>query len=377
MTGCNAVIFDSNAIRTIRSLRQIELNNIGNLTFEEFGVTWKGYVTNVDINAPTLKILIRNSRVEMISSYTFTGRISNITFENVVVANVEPFAFSSLELNQRIDFTNVTTENVHPQAFKKFTTAELSITNSNVTYLPSRSFSELTVTDNLLINNSSFGSVRSGAFLIHNPKRFEVTDTKFDVLDGEAFRVMTRGDVVFKNVSFNQINPSAFLGISVNLAETSIRNSIIFNSPTFNTFDQDTLAINSSSFDLKLANVLIYKECDCTSMEILFSDLDQVEELYCSNEDSFLNYVKFKNENCLLYAANTTLVIVICVTLILAIIMGAVLWCYFKKIYRCDKYGGGKDKKKKLSMIVPDGRTYRETELHVIVERTDLLTTDL
>lgn len=377
MSNCNAVVFDTNAIRTIRGLRELVLNGIKNLTCEEFGFAWEGYVSSIDVNTPTLTISITNSYIGKISSYSFTGRISQITFENVVIANTAPFAFSSLVQSQRIEFSNVTTENIHPQTFKKFTTGQLTITNSNITYLPSRSFSELTVNENLLISNSSFGTVKSGAFFIHNPSRFDVTDSKFDILEGEAFRVMTRGNVLFRNVHFNSSYPSAFLGISVNLAETSIRKTITFDSPVFETFDINALKINTTSFDLRLANVCIKKSCDCMGMDNLFSDIEQTKELYCLIADSYTNYVEFKSRSCYLFASNATVIISICVALILMIIMGTVLWCFFKKAYRCDKYGGKKNKKKNLSMIVPDGRTYRETELHVIVERTDLLTTDL
>ncbi|KAI4471279.1 sodium/chloride dependent transporter [Holotrichia oblita] len=245
-----------------------------------------------------------------------------------------------------------------------------------MTFLPSRSFSELIVNENLLISNSTFGTVKSGAFLIHNPNRFEVTDSNFDILEGEAFRVTTRGDVLFKDVHFNSSYSSVFLGISVNLAETSIRKTITFNTPVFESFDKDALRINTTSFDLRLVNVCIKMSCDCNSMNSVFMDIEQPEELYCLEQESYINYVEFRSRSCILFASNATIIIAVGVALILIVIMGGVLWCFFKKAYRCDKYGGA-DKKKKLSMIVPDGRTYRETELHVIVERTDLLTTDL
>lgn len=377
LSNCNMVIFDSKAVRWIRGLREVQLNGIKNLTLEEYGFSWEGYVASIDINTPTLQIFIRNSRIHKISSYTFSGRISRIELENVIVEQIMPFAFSSLIQSQRIDFTNIITENVQAQAFKKFTTGQLTISNSNMTYLPSRSFSELTVNENLLISNSSFGTIKSGAFLIYNPKRFEVTDSKFDILEGEAFRVMTRGDALFRNVHFNTGYPSAFVGISVNLAETSIRKTITFNSPIFETFDMDALRINTTSFDLKLVNVCIKLSCDCDTMSSVFTDIDQIDELSCLVDDSFTNYLDFRNGNCMMFASNATVIIAVGVTVIMLLILGIVLWCFFKKAYRCDKYGGEKDKKKKLSMIVPDGRTYRETELHVIVERTDLLTTDL
>ncbi|GJQ71856.1 hypothetical protein Trydic_g11992, partial [Trypoxylus dichotomus] len=365
LSNCNAVVFDSNAVRRIRGLREVQLNGIKNLTLEESGLAWEGYVSSIDINTPTLQISIRDSYIHQISSYTFSGRISRITFENVVIAQILPFAFSSLVQSQRIAFSNMTAEHVQAQAFKKFTTGQLTISNSNMTYLPSRSFSEVTVTENLLISNSSFGTIKSGAFLIYNPNRFEVTDSKFDVLEGEAFRVTTRGDALFRNVHFNTSYPSAFVGISVNLAETSTRKTITFSSPIFETFEVDALRINRTSFDLKLVNVCVKWSCDCDTMSSAFENIDQIEELNCVLDDSYTNYQEFRNTSCILFASNATVIIAICVTLILLLILGIALWCFFKKAYRCDKYGGEKDKKKKLSMIVPDGRTYRETELHV------------
>ncbi|GJQ83355.1 hypothetical protein Trydic_g19940, partial [Trypoxylus dichotomus] len=186
-----------------------------------------------------------------------------------------------------------------------------SVDISAIYYLPSKSFSEVTVNENLLISNSSFGTIKSGAFLIYNPNRIEVTVSKFDVLEGGAFR------------------------------------------------------INSTSFDLKLVNVCAKWSCDCDTISSAFENIDQIEELNCLPDDTYTNYQEFRNTSCILFASNATVIIAICVTLILLLILGMALWCFFKKAYRCDKYGGEKDKKKKLSIIVPDGRTYRETELHV------------
>nr|XP_022909951.1 uncharacterized protein LOC111421063 [Onthophagus taurus]XP_022909952.1 uncharacterized protein LOC111421063 [Onthophagus taurus]XP_022909953.1 uncharacterized protein LOC111421063 [Onthophagus taurus] len=372
---CPVVTFGENSIKTMRTLREIELSDISELNLNERCFHWEGYAAAIDLNTPSLKVIVRNTTIKQIASYSFMGKINRIEFDKTKIENIAPFAFSSISQSQNIAFYNSHIINMQPSAFKKFSTENLNIHNSKFEYLPSRSFSDLIVWDNFMISNTNMTTVHPGAFIIDNPQRFEVTNSNFSHLDGEAFRIMTRGDVVFRSCILNTTY-SPFIGISLNLRDTSVRKLIILDNVMFNEITTKTFKINTTGFDLKINNIFTQEPCDCRRITQLENDY-QLESIYCF-EDTPTSYQEYKGSSCSILASNATLIIVLCTALILVILIGTGLWCYFKKVYRCDKYGEEKnDKSGKLNMIVPDGRTYRETELHVIVERTDLLTTDL
>ncbi|KAF2887866.1 hypothetical protein ILUMI_18307 [Ignelater luminosus] len=381
--SCNAVRFGSDSINNMRNLRNIELSNIANLYFEDSSLSWNSYVqTNNDFytwdSLPTLKIKIEKSTIRKISSFTFKGRIHTIMFRDSLIEDLAPFAFSSLTHNQIIDFFNVEFINVQAQAFKKFPTESLILTNSSFAVLPSRAFSDVTVTKAFLIKDCRFNTIRSSAFLIHNPEHFEIMNSELNVLEGEGFKVMTRGSVKIENNVFNTTYGGAFVGISLDKEKVYTKEEILFNFDTFNYLERKSLEINSTSFSAKYSNIFINQECTCQFTNYEMEDNKDHEEFQCLFEDNKrITLKEFKENHCSVLSGYSTIIIVLGVVLILFIIIFSGLLFYFKRVYKnqqeylTDKNG------KPISVIMPDGRTYRETELHVVVERADLLTTDL
>lgn len=367
----------------MRNLRTVELSNIQNLQFEDSSLLWDNYISQLDytshwdMNIPSLKILVENSHIEKISSYTFKGRINEITMVNVTISSIAPFAFSSLLQTYMIKFEKATIRNVQPQAFKKFTTENLYLKDVSIDFLPSRAFADIQVNVDFLIHNSYLDTLRPSAFLVTNPRNFEVRDSRFNQLDGEGFRVTTSGSVLFKNNVFNVSNDGAFRGIRVKPEEAHNTYYITFDTNTFNTVTRDSLL--TTDFIPKFINIALNESCDCKNMNHILKTSEFFDEVYCvSSRGESITFREYEKYNCSIMASHATLIIVIGVVLIVFIIIVSVLVFYFKKVRNSDKYGSNKNNKNgKLSLIVPDGRTYRETEVHVIVERANLLTTDL
>lgn len=380
--NCKNVTFKSNAVKNIRNLRAVELKDIENLIFEESSLDWNNYVSENDYSSqweliPSLRISIERSHIVKISSYTFKGRINEISLSEVVVDQVSAFAFASLLQNQLIRFENVKIVDLQPQALKKFSTNDLQLIGVTAGFLPSRAFSDIQVNQNFIINNCNLDTLRPSAFLVTNPRNFEVRGSRFNQLDGEAFRIMMRGPVLFKNNEFNTTNDGAFRAI--NLAREEIHNEhlITFDTNTFNTVTRDSLV--TSDLTPKFINVLLNQPCVCKSMNNILKDSEFGSEIQCTIEDGEPITIRdFERDNCSIITSHATVIIVVCSVLIVFILVAAALTFYFKKVRNSDKYGKDTENKNgKLSLIVPDGRTYRETEVHVIVERANLLTTDL
>lgn len=383
--NCPHLHFGSNAIKGIRNLRNVELSNIQNLQFDEYGFFWDNYISqyedrvHIAVNMiPSLRVSIKDCHIQQISSYTFQGRIREIDFDSVTIGNIAEFAFSSLLQNVNFHLRNVAISNVHLQAFKKFSTENLLLSGLNAELIPSRTFTDITVNQNFIIENCKFATVRPSAFIVYNPKTFEVRNCNFAQLDGEAFKVATRGSVSFKNNVFNVTNDNAFRGIVLMQEELLNEHFITFDSDTFHVLTRDSLAIQD--FTPKFKNVLLKSECDCKKTGKVFKNAEFYDEIQCLSprNGEQVTLRDFESYECSVIASHATLIIVVCVVLLLLILISTGLVVYFKRSRNSDKYGKNKGNKNgKLSLIVPDGKTYRETEVHVIVEKANLLTTDL
>lgn len=380
--GCKKVRFGPNSIKDIRNLRNIYLKDIASLYFEESSMTWYGsrdksqYEERYDVIIPSLSIKIENCNITQISGYTFEGRIRSIDFESVTIDNILPFAFSSLMQSQNILLKDVHLKNIHEQAFKKFSTDFLELNGVTASIIPSRFINNVTVYNYFKITKCVFETVRSGGFIVINPSKFEVSDTKINQLDGEGFKIIANGDVTFKNNIFKIVNDGAFSAISLN-KENVLEATILFDSNIFTTLTRDSLTIGND-FRAKFTNLNINESCDCTNVDHNIKDAEFYSEIKCLFNEEFVTVEEFKSNMCSIIQSYSTVIVIVGVVFTLSFIIITVLIVYYRKVYLSKKYGSEKNSKKgNMSLIVPDGRTYRETELHVIVERADLLTTDL
>lgn len=388
MNNCQTVRFGYEAIKSMLSIREVELSNIKNLTFDEFSLSWDGYYqerTNDDY-LPSVSVTVTNSIIRSISTNAFNGIYEDINFKNVIIDDISQYAFSlsSIRVARNIAFYNVTFTKIAPQAFKKFHLEALTFDGSTFQEIPSRAFSDLNIYNKFEIRNCKIGMIRSYAFLIYQPREFQVIKTEIGTAEGEGFKVTTRGTVIFKDVYFKEVNYGAFKGLSLNVRELNRKDKIYFNNVKFGTLNSEFLNVNETSFVIEINKVQLSFVCDCKTIDLTFKETNYYGEINCVSEENdkkFVNLKEYKQRECSFVESNVTLIVIVSVVVILLVIVISILLFYYKKIYRSDRYGDrgkkGQNGHRHISMIVPDGKTYKETELHVIVERADLLTTDL
>lgn len=363
------------------NLRAIELYDIENLNFNEYSLHWDGYTqenrNNWDYNILSLKVNIESSTIKTIGSYTFKGRITVLKFSNVTVEETSAFALTSLHF-EKLNFVNVYFKTIKAQSFKKFTVDYLTITDSTFVTVPSRSFSDVEVKESFVLNKCNFNVIRSGGFILNNLKVCEIMNLKIGVLEGDAFKVSTRGNVLFINNTIDTVELGAFKGFSSNRRDALRQPQLILDSNEISLATVGSFMVNHTSFAPKVTNLYLRVQCDCNFVGLLLTE-DYLRDFNCILDESYASGVIYNKEFCKGGITQATTIIIVCVCLIMSVLVAAILIIYYKKVYRSDKY----DEKKKIdnvvtkSLIVPDGRTYRETEIHVIVERSDLLTTDL
>lgn len=381
--NCDKVTFEENSVDDMRSLRYIHLEGIKSLTLNSRSMNWYGIKdrgTNLeerfDVSVPTLKVTIRNSYITTIASHTFAGRISEILLEHVTVERIFPMAFANLLQSERIAIRNSEIRNIDIQAFKKFGTENLELDGVMINQLPSRAFSSISVYENFTINNCSFDVIRPSGFLIDNPRLFQVLHTNVSHLNGEAYKISSRGTVIFRNNSFGEVHDGAFDGIKLSQHEHLSDVNFIFDSNTFYTLSRYSLRI--SDFDVKYRNIYINESCDCTSLDHKIKESEFFGDIMCLYDNIYVTVKEYKANMCSVIGSYYIWITVICIVIVLVAVVASALVLYYKFVYRSKKYGSKNNAEKgAMSLIVPDGRTYRETELHIIVEKTDLLTTDL
>lgn len=365
----------------MRNLRSINLQNINSLEFEENSLLWHSYRHEdptydrpYDFSIPSLKISIRNSNITSIGHNTFTGRISQINIDSCKINQMQSFAFTTFQ-SESVTITNSVLAGVAPQTFKKFVTDHLLLRNVSINFLPSRAFNDVNVLGTFIIDQCNLTTLRPGAFIIFNPQTVQILNTRINQLDGEAFKITTNGDVLFRKNIFQNVNDGAFRSIQPS-DPTKTNAQLRFDSNVFGNLTRDSLG-TSDNFDKKFAQMDINTECDCIRIEHNIKEKSLYTQFRCKFNDEYVNVSEFVQYNCSIIASYSIPIIIISVVVFLVVLIVTGLLVYYKKVHRSKTYGNTDEKKTNLSLIVPDGRTYRETELHVIVERTDLLTTDL
>lgn len=377
ISGCQRVRFGVEAIKTMRNIRNIDLKNINQLTLEEHSLKWEGYDQrgwDSYRETPTLKVHIESSNIEKMSSYTLQGKISEIVLKNVTVRHISAYAVNSLKQNHLIELTNVNFQFIDAQAFKKFPTDNFIITNCNFDVVPSYTLMDIQVNERFLIKNSKFKVIRSGGFFVNNPRVFEVTNTQIDTIEGDGFKVRTKNDAIFDNIHVKNAAFGAFLGIS---SSSDLDKFLVINNATFENAEPGSFKVNLTSFIPKFSAIKLQVKCQCTIVDSFLVD-PNLHDLNCFEGRVSMTFKSYKQEFCTSKLASTTIIIVVCVVVAILVFLIAFLVYFCKKRYHSGRYGGKKDKvAQEEKVVMPEGKTYRETEIMYIVERADLLTTDL
>lgn len=380
LNNCPKIRFGTDSISSLNNLRHVRIKNCASLTLEPNSLTWYGYrdanpnqEERFDVGVPSLRVSIKNTRGLSIGSQAFSGRINEILFDSVEVDKIDAFAFSNLLQMENLIFRDVVLKNVLPQAFKKFGTEFLTLDSVNAGYLPSRTFSDITVYRTLTIKDSKFETVRPSTFIIHNPSLFTVSNTQIEQLEGEAFWINTNGDAIFKNNVFKTVQGGAFNGIQT----SGTGRMITFESNTFTTLETRSLKVQPG-FQARVVNLNLNQTCDCNDIVNNLRDASFYNEIFClDSENQYVSVREYKVGSCSIFTGYYTMIISICVVILVMAIVAVSFYMYYRLVYLSQRYGCEKNGKAPMSLIVPDGRTYKETELHVVVERADLLTTDL
>uniref|UniRef100_T1HC93 Uncharacterized protein n=1 Tax=Rhodnius prolixus TaxID=13249 RepID=T1HC93_RHOPR len=394
---CNKVLVTKGAILRMKGLLKVNLENIGHLEIEEEAFKWDTTRVLETYTNPGVNIRIVNTTVPMIPSEAFQGRINSIQFENVSIAKVRALAFSNLAGIEKIEFKNCDIKSIEPQSFKKFILDAFIINGGYVDILPSYSLIGITIQKGLKFENVHFGYMRSSAFRIDGPTIFKIQNCIIENLDSEAFRVNTHGPVFIEDNILPQVSHGAFAGITLDSTYLSWsgRQDLIFENNTLKQFEDYALLFNNTGLSPKLDRIVLDKLCACDDIKlwtdrlVKYTDgsrpIDLTRLMWCTKDDrkNIDSVVQdFQRRHCAHSAARVYWIVsVLIVTLIVLIGLCSLGFYLFRRhARRYMNVPTNDNAQNRLSVhsthsnhviIIPEGKTYRETELHVIEERVE------
>nr|CAD7433456.1 unnamed protein product [Timema monikensis] len=371
--NCTTVRVEKEALKGLSSLRQIELSHIPVLVLESYSFQWNESTILEGVAPRGIEVRITNCSMTAVPSYTFKGRIESIVLTNVRILTVETFALASLHGTERVHIMGCEVETFQAQAFKKFSVQSLLLEGGRLGgTLPSRTIVDLEVHQEVLIRGVTFPELRSSALMLHSPLSFRMQDCRVGHMEGEALKVVARGPVILQNNEFESLDAGAFLGLSAPLGFVARhgRQEFIFENNTVHNFVNRSLIVDGECFAPRFYRVYVKHTCSCEGLDTWDFQL------------TVKPFQEYNGYHCGYTTRNLYVFIGVIVASLIGLLALAMLIIFLwrRRASHRDKewinIPAGDDVNKggvapRIKMVVPDGRTYKETELHVIVERAE------
>ncbi|XP_054274019.1 uncharacterized protein LOC128993923 [Macrosteles quadrilineatus] len=390
IANCLHVHVQPNALSHLPSLQQVSVANVKQVTLEENAFSWT--TSTPQQHHTGLVINITNCNINRVPSYSFKGFLRDILLKSLNISHINSYAFSSIDRAERIEFRNVNILEISTQSFKQISVEFLSLLDTTLNILPERTMTEVTVRQEVRLESLNISRLESSALKINSPRNFRLTNSRIGYVESNAFEVGTKGDVSIHENVFSHLESLALAGFHVeeNYLEEAGKQDFVFENNTLIEFENECLKLNTSGFDPRLDWIMLKQKCSCDSAILWVNTLvvypnmrlpiDKL--LYCLNPTA-TRLSDFRRLYCNVarFSVFAVVVGVVVVVGIVSVIL-LVVYCGIRK--RGKKYINvptnnsalrAPEDNKRHMLVVPDGKTYRETELHVIFEHAEAIKT--
>lgn len=437
VSNCSSVILANSSLASMTGLRSVDLLNVGNLSLvkQSFELSSHSTHTRISVRNSSIDtmpsfvfrgdveaITFENVRIGQLSAFSFANLVHTDTLrlENCRIETTEAQAFkkfdvgylhviggsfgdqvpsrtmNDIEVYHKFMLDGVRMGVVRSDAFIVRNPRTVAIQNCVIESLESEAF-DVTARGAVIVKNNTFGSIGIGAFLGIRAER-------------------------------ENRPPSASSS-----STTSLRD-FIFKNNSVSSFEEGSLMFDRASFRPELDNLLVAQPCDCQMLPVWKNNVLNYTNVYSRfyarqnslvpptlqpqepiNEtpETFLcldarvdgvptSFADYETRHCSLGGSMLVFILIIVgaiLTLIITISL-IVWWCRRRKRNNRKKWisvptnapdvvskkngvigreaaTSGAPVDSRITMVVPDGRLYRETEFHVIVEKAEPLTTEL
>lgn len=369
--NCKNVIVKQGTFHDVSYIDHIRFVNIKRLTLEQNSLQFTRRLPSLKVN-----LIFYNVNFQEIVSYSMSGDIDSISFNNCFIGKFNAYSITSAhQIIHSISIENTEIDSIDSQSLKRLHVEDLVLRNTSFrSHLPSRTFNALTITNDFLISNCSFATISSHAIDLDDVKNFKFAENTVDRLEAEAFRMNVNGRISIERNQFSQINHLALSGIHVGEEVKQHQMDIHFMSNIVNSTDFPIRFNVAPEFYLRITDLKFTNAINCNQADQFRHNhflLQYANSVYFKMDRSSDKYTSLTNvllndcgTNSYVIAIVSVVVIVILIIVIVAV---AVFYRFWKK----------HEPQKPLNMIIPDGKTYRETQIVFQVENAGLLKTDL
>ncbi|XP_059059874.1 uncharacterized protein LOC131853081 [Achroia grisella] len=368
---CHRVHFLSDTVRDLIHLRNVEIQDCNHVVINERALAWSPFPREPDMN-PGLRISINNSTVNEIASHAIQGRVDDIIIMRNRIDNLKPFAFSNLVGVKNVELINNAFDTIGIQPFKKFSTLNFVMRDGVVGTLPSRFLSNVDVIELFHIEYVQIQNINSLTFLVNSPKRVLIESNVIGTLEADGFHIVTRGPITFRNNTVQTLARGAFLGFTADTEVASVmgRQELLIDNNTLSELVPSALMYNSTTLTMRIGDLNLNKSCSCELVEewrdVMYEPSGIITCWY-SLENQYTSLRLYSDSRCGEFKQTFWIYVVIGIVVVAIISVVVIIF-----IVRHEN----KKKKNKMQIVLPDGKTYRETEVHIVVERAELLSTD-
>lgn len=437
VSNCSSVILMNSSLASMTGLRAVDLINVANLSLvrQSFELSPQNTRTRISVRNCSIDtmpsfvfrgdveaIIFENVRIGQLSAFSFANLVhtEKLRLENCRIESIEAQAFkkfdvghlrviggsfgdqvpsrtmNDIEVYHTFMLDGVRMGTVRSEAFIVRSPRTVAIQNCVVESLESEAF-DVTARGAVIVKNNTFGSLSIGAFL------------------------GIRADPEARTASAS---------LPANLHDLIFKNNSVVN------FEEGSMMFDRGSFRLELDSLLVDQPCDCQMLPVWKNNILNYTNVYSrfytkqngwlpptlSPQDNTINetpetflcsegeaangvptsFVEYETRHCSLGGSILVFVVIIAGLLAFLILLTClIVWCCRRRrrnsrkkwisvpmnapdvvskkngVIGREAASSAAPVDSRITMVVPDGRLYRETEFHVIVEKAEPLTTEL
>uniref|UniRef100_A0A1L8D9T1 Uncharacterized protein n=2 Tax=Nyssomyia neivai TaxID=330878 RepID=A0A1L8D9T1_9DIPT len=386
VSNCKFVRVLNGTFSALTILTRVSFVNIEDLVLDENSLSFQRASLQLRVS-----LSFENVIIEQIPSHAINGFIDGLVFERCRIGHISPFAVTGIRLRlEAFAIRDTFISRIEHQAFKKFSCTTFQINNCTIRgQLPSRSFYDLDVTTSLHISNNNFTSrMHSIAFDLQVVSNVGIFRNYFGGLSGQSF-VMSTINMPFitdNNISIadprafarivverevqRRLNEPMFLDFSRNQFDTPDWPQPLQFAPEFRLIFTRNQFINPTTC-AQLNRIRDNEFFNLFSSEIFFRLTDYMIDSgsgEINGRNDVFSFAYITENFCIETSYFWWIILGIILFLLLLLVIFMVLLCVW---WRKQK------EKRRLEVIQPEGKTYRETQIVMQIENHGLLKTDL
>ncbi|XP_059618654.1 uncharacterized protein LOC132263092 isoform X2 [Phlebotomus argentipes] len=384
VSNCKFVRVLNGTFDTLDILTQVAFINIEHLVLDENSLSFARASLQLRVSLSFTNVII-----EQIPSYAINGFILGISFDRCRIGHINSFAVTGIRHSlESFAIWNTFISRIEHQAFKKFTCGQFQITNTTVNgQLSSRSFYDIDVNQALLISENTFLSrIHSRAFDFRVVNLASIFRNKFGGLSGESFIMSVRQMPMITENNMTLVQPRAFTSIVIErevLRRLTEPMFLDFSRNNLDTPDGPEPLVFAPEFRLIYTRNQYMTPITCEqiiqiqdneffnqfSSETFFRLRDYMidKNVEFSRQEDFHSFAHIIENFCIETSYFWYIILGVGLFILLLLFILIIILCVWWR----------RRKARKLDIIKPEGKTYRETQIVMQIENHGLLKTEL